>query len=195
MARNAAVVALLLLGVGVVHARGGQIIPKVTAALAGTTAVETTGLSFDGTADPGFAVAGEYLLSAPNNVQYGGGLEYQLQRRWATVAGIDVTPDNTFNYAPIYATAKLLLPTRNINLTPFVKGNLGYNAIFSGNEPFTTGATLTGGLYYAIGAGLIANKRLDFELMYNMYRGTVSAAGINANFNYGALSLSAGYNF
>jgi hypothetical protein len=173
----------------------GQIIPRLSIDLPGTNTFSQGGASVNGNTDMGFGIGAEYLAQLDRYVAVGGGFEYQFGRELSKVGLVSANFGN-FYYVPVYVTGKLFIAKQLApKYDPFLKLNLGYNVIYGGDDTFKAGASLSGGFYFGIGAGVMLNKYLDLELMYSSYAGEESFSGLSQDDSYGKFGLSVGYAF
>lgn len=96
----------------------------------------------------------------------GGGLEYQLHRGFIEDDGGSIK----FNFIPMYVIGKYQFAP-NSNATPEAIIHLGYN-FYSGSDGYTENAELSGGICWAVGAGLSLNKKYILQLLYKQENGT-----------------------
>ncbi|MBP7586176.1 MAG: outer membrane beta-barrel protein [Spirochaetes bacterium] len=154
-----------------------------------------------GDAKMGFSLAIEGLYNM-ESFQLGLGVSYLIPR------GIDEDwPDGKFSALPIYAV--LNVPFRGGDLTPFIAVQLGYSLLmmdstmtgwFEDNSPVpNTEVSVKGGLYWAIGGGIIFNNNVQVELLYRSHSGKMEAesdtdsASIDVSITH--VTLSIGYRF
>ena len=90
------------------------------------------------------------------------------------------TTDAEFSFLPVYGTVSLF-PLGNIaGIAPYAKIDAGYCVSFTGNSaylapaPFTT--TLTGGIYWGLGAGVKIASTIFADIMFTSYSGTYKVA-------------------
>jgi len=85
-----------------------------------------------------------------------------------------------FSFLPVYATVSLFPIGSIVGLAPYAKVDLGYNVSYTGNAqylapaPFVT--TLTGGMYWGIGAGVKLVNTIFADIMFTSYSGTYKVA-------------------
>jgi len=129
--------------------------------------------------DSGFTLVGEYKV--PNTAQwtFGGGVRYQLDRE------IDNTDSTDFNFVPFYALAHY-----NMQNSPYYfLGHLGYNSFDADNT------STSGGMYYAVGAGMDLASNMSAEIMYSVNSGEAEINGTDRDVDYSKLTVSLGYQF
>jgi hypothetical protein len=169
----------------------GQIVPKIL------IDNQTNGKlnSYSSETDPAMGLGVEYLQNLNENINVGGGLEYQFDRKITKANGASVPGTANFNYMPIYVTGEYLISMNNENIKPFAKVNLGYaNYNVSGNA-WAAGTSSSGDLYWAIGGGVTVQKNIKIELMYSALKGDRSVSSHSYNDEYSKISLGIGYVF
>ena len=131
--------------------------------------------------DSGFTLVGEYKV--PNTAQwtFGGGVRYQLDRE------IDNANSNDFNFVPFYGLAHY-----NMQNSPYYfLGHLGYNTFDIDGL-----SDESGGIYYAVGAGMDLASNMSAEIMYSVNNGEAeNNLGNNFDVEYSKLTISLGYQF
>jgi len=131
--------------------------------------------------DSGFTLVGEYKV--PNTAQwtFGGGVRYQLDRE------IDNANSNDFNFVPFYGLAHY-----NMQNSPYYfLGHLGYNTFDIDGL-----SDESGGIYYAVGAGMDLASNMSAEIMYSVNNGEAeNNLGNNFDVEYSKLTVSLGYQF
>lgn len=133
----------------------------------------------DSDVDSGFTLVGEYKV--PNTAQwtFGGGIRYQLDREIENEGATD------FNFVPIYALAHY-----NMQDSPYYfLGHLGYNT-FDADDTSTSG-----GMYYAVGAGMDLASNMSAEIMYSVNNGEAEIENRDRDIKYSKLTVSLGYQF
>jgi len=145
----------------------------------GGTLTETDQNEDENDVNGGFTLNGEYVIPYKNNMSYGGGVAYQLSRSFTDNEAKEV------NFMPLYGIFKY-----DMENEAYVIGHLGYN-IFSGSDAYKDNEELSGGLYYAAGAGIDMQEKYNGELIYSVNKGTRG----NYDVSYSKLSLSFGYEF
>ena len=127
-------------------------------------------------AGSGFTLVGEYKMPYTNNWTFGGGVRYQLARE------IDNSSNYDFNFVPFYGLAHY-----NMQNSPYYfLGHLGYNSFDMDN----TGDT-SGGMYYALGAGMDLGSDMNAEVMYSVNSGEADDQDVD----YSKLTVALGYQF
>lgn len=138
----------------------------------------------------GIDVSIEYLLQN-NNLMYGIGAEYQLQREVDFPSG-----EGKMGFIPVYGVLRYQVPVQ-ANITPELIANVGYN-IFTADDDYKGGADLSGGLYWGIGAG-VGIKNLIFQLMYKTNYGSIEQEVFGSTFKgditNSQINLTAGMRF
>ncbi|MFP4371041.1 MAG: outer membrane beta-barrel protein [Halanaerobium sp.] len=138
--------------------------------------IEIDGQS-DQDADSGFTLVGEYKVPYTSEWTFGGGVRYQLDRE------TDQSKDD-FNFVPFYGLAHY-----NLQNSPYYfLGHLGYNTFDMDNVGDTSG-----GMYYALGAGMDLGSNMSAELMYSVNSGEIDTG--NEDVDYSKITVSLGYQF
>ena len=126
----------------------------------------------------GFTLVGEYKVPYTTNWTFGGGVRYQLDRE------IDDTASNDFNFLPFYGLAHY-----NMQNSPYYfLGHLGYNSFDSDISGDTSG-----GMYYALGAGMDLARNMSAEVMYSVNSGEIDSG--SKDVDYSKITVSLGYQF
>ncbi len=147
----------------------------------------------------GFSLAFEGLYNL-ESFQIGLGASYLLPR------GVDEDwPDGKFSIIPVYLVANILFAANEI--TPFLAIHLGYSTWMMDStmegwyEDTTSGADISteGGLYWAIGGGILFSNNVQIELLYRSHSGKIKAEGnedtAEVDETYTHITLSVGYRF
>ena len=133
--------------------------------------------------DTGFTLVGEYKVPYTSEWTFGGGVQYQLDR------DLDDATNDSLNFVPFYGLAHY-----NMQNSPYyVLGHLGFNTFDMDNTSDTSG-----GMYYAIGAGMDLSNNMSAEVMYSVNNGEVEDYGSTSgtkDINYSKLTVSLGYQF
>lgn len=130
--------------------------------------------------DSGFTLVGEYKVPQTTQWTLGAGVQYQLDRE------IDNGSNTDFNFVPIYVLAHY-----NMQNSPYYfLGHLGYNSF----DMDSTGDT-SGGMYYAVGAGMDLASNMSAEVMYSVNNGEAEISGSDRDVDYSKLTVSLGYQF
>lgn len=165
--------------------------------LGGKWKMTVLGVSAEGDTENSFGLSFEVAETLNPNFTFGAGLEYQLQRKLTKIEGETIEGNPLFNFVPIYVLLKVH-PAPS-DSTPFGKIQLGYNILYKGNDDYSAGATLSGGLHYAIGGGLIIKNSTIIEILYSVYKGTVEVSSygvsITGDTDYSKIGISIGYKF
>jgi hypothetical protein len=178
-----------------------QVVPKISVDIPGAYGMG----EYSGGTLFGLSLGGELLQDYSKTFVYGAGVQYLLSRKVTSILGYPVTKDVSFGYVPVYGTAMLKfsqsrrkeLHNYRDNTSSYAKLNLGYNMLYYGNDTFTFSTdTLSGGLYWGAGAGMIIDKRYRVEIMYDSYAGTRQRnTGETINDTYAKISIALGYSF
>ena len=183
------VAGLMIVSTGVyaseVAVRGGM-------SFAGDEKYTANGVTINGTASSGFSLGAEFVDSIGQNTNMGFGFEYLLDRTEDTLAGVSVSSYNSkFSFMPIYGTLQYCFPSSKV----LARANVGYNGRFTGNDMFAGTASLTGGLYWALGLGTDVSDVVKLELMYSSYKGVAKLSNISIDFSYTPITLVLSYRF
>jgi hypothetical protein len=148
---------------------------------------EVSGLGLSGSEDVemGFSLSVEYVAAINENLGLGAGITYQMPRSQEDFEG-------DFNFMPIYGLVKLRATSNDIS--PYLIGQLGYN-LFYGDSDYKGSGSLSGGIYYGIGAGIIFQKGFQVELLYSVNNGSYELLGYDFDIEYSKIGLFLGYNF
>jgi len=134
--------------------------------------------------ESGFTLVGEYKVPYTSEWTFGGGVQYQLDRDLD-----DNGLNDSLNFVPFYALAHY-----NMQNSPYYfLGHLGYNTF----DMDSTGDT-SGGMYYAVGAGMDLASNMSAEVMYSVNNGEADdfhVPGNNVDVEYSKLTVSLGYQF
>jgi len=137
----------------------------------------------------------EYLQSLNENINIGGGIEYQFNRKSTNLDNSSgLFASATFRYMPIYVTSEYLIPVHNGKMKLFAKVNLGYAIEYIGGA-WNEGYSAKGGLYWAIGGGAMMTENIKLELMYAICKGSATGYGEKWRDTYAKISLGIGYIF
>lgn len=142
--------------------------------------VDIDGKTTDGDVDTGFTLVGEYKVPYTSQWTFGGGVRYQIDRE------IDDSGDD-INFVPFYALAHY-----NMQNSPYYfLGHLGYNTFDMDNTSDTSG-----GMYYALGAGMDLGTNMSAEVMYSENNGEMdNGYGTDQDVEYSKITVSLGYQF
>lgn len=135
----------------------------------------------------GISLSGEYLKSTDHMLAVGGGLEYQFYRH--------ASDDNQkFSYTPVYFLIRTDLPASS-QTRPYLIGKVGYNLYNEANP--VDSFTLSGGMYYSLGAGVILQKNLVVDLIYSHSTSETRSESLNlaVRHDYTKYTMSMGYRF
>ena len=166
------------------YAQGGLIL-KAEFDMSGKLKDDDSGTDID--SKTGFGISAEFMLSEGKFV-YGVGGSYLLAR-----GADDFGDDNaTFSFIPVYGIVKFnLMPGE---LVPQVIGHIGYD-FWTGSDEFKGAAELTGGIYWAAGAGLEIGS-IVVSAMYKVFSGKAELNGTEIlSGTYTTMTLGAGFAF
>ena len=113
--------------------------------------------------EAGVSAALEVATRSTRDAELGVGIEYQVPRE------LEDDPDKEFSFIPVYFFAKIYAKSRGS--TAFLLGRFGYN-LYDGNTQYKGSDDLEGGLYLAVGLGLIATGGAEIEVAYVLNSGT-----------------------
>ena len=122
----------------------------------------------------------------------GVGIEYQLAR---SLEGYSAD----FKFIPLYASVRYypLGKAEENGIVPFVTGRAGY-CFFLGSYGYTAGQELQGGMYSALGLGLVIEQLIQFEAVYSVCNGNARQKGFKyetTDIRYSHLGLYCGIRF
>lgn len=148
-------------------------------------------LDASGDVKSAFSVSGEHVTFVSQNLGLGFGLTYQLPRELRATPG-------KFNFIPVYG----LLKVRSSPVSgdyAYGLGQFGYN-FFSGDSDYAGPyASLSDGLYYGAGGGIVIGGRMQIEALYAVNTGSITdtRAGysISKSIEYSKLLISVGLAF
>lgn len=123
--------------------------------------------------DLGSSILVEIQHPMSDMLAIGIGATYNVDRKLTDRSG-------QFSFLPVYITASVF-PLGNIaGLAPYAKADLGYNVSFTGNDQYKAGApfetTLTGGMYWGVGAGVKLGNTIFADVMFTSYSGIYKVA-------------------
>lgn len=130
----------------------------------------------------GFSLGGETTRQTVEGLIYGAGVEYQLFRQ--------AEGRNTgFSFIPVYGTVRTEFPVTQ-KVRSFIFGRAGYN-FYQESNPID-GFSLSGGFYYAAGAGVTLTKTTELQLMYSNNNGEARSSYLNVQHAYSKYTLGLG---
>ncbi len=157
--------------------------------------------SEEGDMESGFSFYFEFGKALNKNVGLGGGACYQLGR------GIDEPgfDKGEFNFIPVYGLLKIWFPTPSV--IPFGIVHVGYNFFLADDDLFNEDLDRSGGLYWAIGGGVMFDNGVQIELLYSTHNGSLTGeaegydpsygfytSDIDAQLSYSKVTLAVGIN-
>ena len=153
--------------------------------MAGTLAAEATGVSVpDEDSKLGITLGYDHVLGSASGMDFGAGLEYQLNR------DIDVENGGKFGFTSILGFGNY-----NISESMYAGLRVGYAIMFTmkdkdGNE--IEGVDFKGGIMYGLGGGYNINDKMAVEVSYNSNAGTMEATvgGSSIDIGYTRLRIS-----
>src|SRR6056297_1932279 len=139
--------------------------------------------------DRGFSIAGEYKFPYTDRWTLGGGLAYQMDRE------VDESgQDGEIGFVPFYGLAQYDMA----NNPYYLVGHLGFNS-FRTNSTFEDDNDVddtSGGLYYALGAGMEFGERYTAEMLYSVNNGEIEYNdGDDEDVEYDKFTISVGMKF
>ena len=157
----------------------GQI--RLTADMAGALAHDVAG-SPDFDSKLGITLGDDHVLGSAGSLDYGAGLEYQLNRG-AEYSGTEL---GKFGFTSISGFLHY-----NYSESIYTGSRLGYAIMFSGDDDFAGDNDLKGGIGWGGHFGYNINEQMGVELSYNSNDGTMSYTGSDdVTFRYTRLSVS-----
>lgn len=134
----------------------------------------------------GYTITGEVRNPYRRNLNLGLGVAYQLDR------DDDENKDYNFGYTPIYALAEYRMQQSPI----YFVGHLGY-AGMRFDEDSSIYKNASGGVYYALGAGMDLAQRYEAEVLYTNNSGELEEKYSNnkVDADYSKLTISFGMKF
>jgi hypothetical protein len=157
--------------------------------------VTVNGFGTQGVADSNVSVvnsyefSGEYTCFGDSDFGLGGGASFLLPRKATDYSG-------NFQFIPFYGIVSLRSKIDR-DTYRYITGQLGYS-ILSGDNNFAGSGTLTGGLHYAVGAGMVFND-VVLELLYAVENGhynySDAISSLDANIVYSRYTLNVGFRF
>ena len=154
---------------------------RLSVDMAGTATVEAGGTSTDADALLGITLGYDHVLGNASGIDYGAGLEYQLDR--------DIEVSGT-KAGSMGFTSILGFGNYNINESMYAGARVGFALMFSGDDDFSAEADLKGGLMYGVYFGYNINEQMGVAVGYNSNAGTAEASGITMDFSYTRLGIS-----
>ncbi len=138
---------------------------------AGTHKISGSEFEGDAESELGLSPGLEFLFPLSDFFMLGFAGEYQFER------GIDAdwaSSSAKFGFMPVYITSKIgFLPDEALN--PEINLNIGYAFMYA-NDQYEGLGDVNGGLFYAIGGGLVLGDKLVANLLYRYQTGTLETA-------------------
>ncbi len=154
--------------------------------MAGNHKVSVEGLSNSEDVNMGISLSGEYVSNIDKNIGMGFGMTFQMPRSQKNYSG-------NFNFIPVYGLVRI--NSISSEVSPYFIGQLGYNLFYMGDNAYRGSGSLSGGIYYGIGAGLLLQSRSQIEILYSVNKGSYKLAGYpNFDIEYSKITLSFGFN-
>lgn len=127
------------------------------------------------------------LLAQKGAYLYGIGVEYQIQRK------VDFPNyPGKMGFVPIYGVARYQIPVAG-GVKPEVIGQMGYN-LLKADDDYTSGADLSGGVYWGIGAGAVSGSYVG-QFMFKANYAKLDYQGDTGKIINTQINLSAGIRF
>ncbi|OGF50661.1 MAG: hypothetical protein A2231_07925 [Candidatus Firestonebacteria bacterium RIFOXYA2_FULL_40_8] len=136
---------------------------------------------------PAFPIVGAQSLGVDLGASYLLEIQHPVSDKLSLGIGATYNVDRilhnttaSFSFLPVYLTASLYPVGTIIGIAPYAKVDVGYNVSFTGNAqylapvPFVT--TLTGGIYWGLGAGVKFANTIFADIMFTSYSGTYNVA-------------------
>lgn len=184
--RKTVILSIIMLLVSVAVFAQITLTSKIGVQMLGNHKATLMAISQDNDVDMGYSIVAECGYTLLGIVEAGLGLEYQLYRPLT-----DYT-DNLFGFNPIYGYVRGKIPLPFIS--PFAIGKAGYN-LYSGNNYYSGGYTLNGGLYWSIGAGVFIINLVVVELAYSTNYGNLEELDINVEYSHLDVYVGVSYKF
>lgn len=160
---------------------------KIGLDMAGEHKVSVVGVSSSEDVNMGISLSGEYVSAIDKNIGIGFGMTFQIPRAQKDYPG-------NFNFIPLYGLVKIGSVASEVS--PYLIGQLGYNLLYMGDNTYKGDGSLSGGIYYGIGGGLIFRNLSQIEILYSVNKGSWELAGYpNFDVEYSKITLSFGFNF
>lgn len=151
---------------------------KISYDMMGSYHVDDNAASNPQDVKPRFSIGYEYTFTNGAN-EYGVGMEYQFSRE------IEGNNGAEFHSIPIYGIYNHYFSDKEIK--PYFTGKIGYN-FMDGNNQFTQGSPINGGVYFGIGGGIRYGNYIA-ELVYS---GTHCQPSYSREMEYNKLALTFG---
>jgi len=146
---------------------------SVKAGLDFGSTIEVDGTEHD--SEIGYSLIGEFKMPYTRNWNIGGGVAYQLDRQ-------EETNNSDFGFTPFYGLAEYRMQDSPL----YFLGHLGYASFRYDNAGDTSG-----GLYYALGAGMDLGERYEAEVLYTDNSGESDGTDVD----YSKISVTFGMKF
>lgn len=162
--------------------------------------VEYDGDSDDGDVDNSFSIGAEFYFGF-ESILAGAGAAYLVPRELED-------SDGKITLIPVYAVVNI--PFSQGGFTPYITGQLGYNFFYIDSDledelDYLAGAemdyTTEGGLYFALGGGVIFDNNIQVEFIYSHSAGSIDIENEDydvdetLDLTYTKVTLSVGYRF
>ncbi len=167
---------------------------KIGMDISGKHKISGEGASGSEDVEEGTSLSIEYGSIIDKGVELGIGMTYQLPRAQEDY-------DGDFNFVPIYGLIKIYSATSDPS--PYLIGQLGYDIFYKGDSDYKGELSLSGGIYYGIGAGLIFNRSFQIEGLYSINKGEGDYPGgyyggyyvpsMSFDIEYSKINLSIGF--
>ncbi|HSP87482.1 MAG TPA: hypothetical protein VLN45_05075 [Ignavibacteriaceae bacterium] len=130
----------------------------------------------------------DLIKGSEEKIKLGMGLLYQFPRKQKEVEG-------DFNFIPLYAFLKLSF-INSPDVRVYAIPELGYN-FYNGDKDYSGPLELNGGVYTAVGFGILVKNNLDLRFLYQVNRGTVSHELLTEDIKvvYSSFGFQCGYYF
>ncbi|PUU88678.1 MAG: hypothetical protein CI947_1870 [Halanaerobium sp.] len=132
--------------------------------------------------DMGYSVTGEYIMPYRNGFDLGAGITLQLDRDFEDY-------DGNFGFTPIYGLAEYTMDNGPL----YFIGHLGFASFSVDHEMFEDSS---GGLYYALGAGMYITDQYTADILYTNNSGEIEYTdGETSDADYSKFTVSVGMRF
>ncbi len=142
------------------------------------SSIDIAGAGYD--TGMGYNLTGEYLMPYRNSFNIGAGMTYQLDRDFENYLG----NDGEFGFTPFYGLVEYILDNGPV----YFIGHLGFSSLRV-NHPAVNDSS--GGLYYALGAGMYITDQYTADLLLTKNSGEIDGEDVD----HSKLTVSVGMKF
>lgn len=136
----------------------------------------------------GFNLGLEGYKEMNENVDIGLGIGLQIPREQKVPSDIE-GESGKFSFLPIYTALRIHPAPSNFNGFGVIQ--LGYN-MFNGDSDYKGDASLSGGICYGFGGGVIMNNSVIVEILYSVNNGSASFYGTDFDVRYSKVNINLG---